>query len=78
VRPEEGIPAGYAALIDAFQLPAPFPRIKMATGLKHKIIRGREWHFLTPRHQPKQTLKGHLEFALKYEGVDLCVLKRII
>jgi len=30
---------------------------------------------LTPRHQPKQTLKGHLEFALEYGGVDFCVLK---
>jgi Fic family protein len=77
VLPEEGIPAGYAALIDAFHLPAPFPRIKMAIGLKHKIIREGEWHFLTPRHQPNQTLKGHLEFALKYEGVDLCVLKKL-
>ncbi len=29
---------------------------------------------LTPRHQPDPTLGGHLEFALKYEGVDLAVL----
>ncbi|MCZ6678032.1 MAG: hypothetical protein O7E52_12355, partial [Candidatus Poribacteria bacterium] len=30
---------------------------------------------LTPRHQPAATLDGHLTFALKYEGVDLAVLK---
>jgi Fic family protein len=75
--PEEGIPAGYAALIDAFKLPAPFPHTKMAIGLKHRIVKKMGWHLLTPRHQPKQTLRGHLEFALKYEGVDLCVLKKL-
>lgn len=75
--PEEGIPAGYVALIDAYQLPVPFPHIKMAIGLKHKIMKEKDWHFLTPRHQPASSLRGHLEFALKYEGVDLCVLKKL-
>ncbi len=75
--PEEGIPAGYTAIIDAFQLPAPFPYVKMAIGLKHKIVQKMGWHLLTPRHQPEHTLRGHLEFALKYEGVDLCVLKKL-
>ena len=75
--PEKGIPAGYVALIDAYDLPAPFPYTKMAIGMKHAIVKKMGWHLLTPRHQPKQSLKGHLEFALKYEGVDLCVLKKL-
>ncbi len=75
--PEEAIPAGYIALIDAFHLPAPFPYTKMAIGLKHKVIEEKNWHLLTPRHQPVNSLKGHLEFAIKYEGINLCVLKKL-
>ncbi len=75
--PKEGIPAGYVALIDAYHLPAPFPHTKMAIGLKHTILKEMDWHLLTPRHQPENSLRGHLEFALKYEGVDLCVLKKL-
>jgi len=75
--PEEAFPVGYVALIDAYQLPAPFPRLKMAIGLKHSIVKKMGWHLLTPRHQPEETLIGHLEFALKYEGLDLCILKKL-
>lgn len=32
---------------------------------------------LTPRHRPPATLEGHINFALKYEGLDLAVLKRL-
>ena len=32
---------------------------------------------LTPRHQPEDTLTGHLTFALRYEGVDLGLLKKL-
>ena len=32
---------------------------------------------LTPRHAPAADLEGHLTFALKYEGLDLAVLKRL-
>ncbi len=35
------------------------------------------WRILTPRHAPAPTLDGHLTFALKYEGLDLAVLKRL-
>jgi len=75
--PEKGIPTGYAAFIDAYALPCPFPAIKMAIGMKHTIVKKNGWHMLTPRHQPENSLKGHLGFALKYEGVDLCVLKKL-
>ena len=33
-----------------------------------------EWLLLTPRHAPEDSLRGHLEFALKWEGVNLGVL----
>lgn len=32
---------------------------------------------MTPRHAPSPDLEGHLTFALKYEGLDLAVLKRL-
>jgi hypothetical protein len=35
------------------------------------------WRIMTPRHAPHATLDGHLTFALKYEGLDLAVLKRL-
>jgi hypothetical protein len=35
------------------------------------------WNIYTPRHAPPETLEGHLSFALKYEGLDLLVLKSL-
>ncbi|MFH2006937.1 MAG: Fic family protein [bacterium] len=35
------------------------------------------WRLLTPRHAPPDTLAGHLKFALKWEGLDLLVLKKL-
>jgi hypothetical protein len=32
---------------------------------------------MTPRHAPHATLDGHVTFALKYEGLDLAILKRL-
>jgi hypothetical protein len=75
--PEIATPAGYSALIDAFALQAPLPRILFAIGKRHRIISGNGWRILTPRHAPSPTLAGHLTFALKYEGLDLAVLKRL-
>lgn len=75
--PERATPVGYAALIDAFQLKVPLPRTLSATGERHRITEQGGWRVLTPRHAPHQTLEGHLTFGLKYEGLDLAVLKRL-
>ena len=75
--PETATPAGYAALIDAWGLEVPLPRVLTATGDRHRIIEQDGWRILTPRHAPQPTLEGHLTFALKNEGVDLAVLKRL-
>lgn len=69
--------AGYAALIDGHQLKVPLPDNLLAIGLKHKISRKGRWKILTPRHRPEDTLYAHLTFALKYEGIDLAVLKAL-
>ena len=75
--PERATPAGYAALIDAYGLQVPLPRTLSATGERYRILQEGGWRILTPRHAPRPTLEAHLTFALKYEGLDLAVLKRL-
>lgn len=72
--PEPGRLAGYGALVERYKLSVPLPRQLAVIAERHvKATRG-EWQILTPRHQPEDTLAGHLTFALKWEGVDLGVL----
>jgi hypothetical protein len=75
--PELATPAGYAALIDAYRLKVPIPLTLAAIGTRHKTLERDGWRLFTPRHAPHATLDGHLTFALKYEGLDLAVLKRL-
>jgi hypothetical protein len=75
--PETATPAGYAALIHAYDLPVPVPRTLCAIGTRHRIVEEAGWRLYTPRHAPEATLEGHLTFALKYEGLDLAALKRL-
>lgn len=77
VMPERATPAGYAALIDAYNLQVPLPLTLSATGEHHRVTTVPGWRILTPRHAPSPNLESHLIFALKYEGVDLAVLKRL-
>ncbi len=72
--PEPAIPAGYAALIERYQLPVPLPPRLAGTAVRHHPAPHPVWQLLTPRHRPEQTLEGQLVFALKWEGVDLAVL----
>lgn len=75
--PEHAIPAGYAALIDAYELPIPLPRMLAAIGPRHKVYQADGWNIYTPRHTPDRDLIGHLTFALRYEGLDLAALKAL-
>ncbi|WP_343504172.1 Fic family protein [Alloyangia pacifica] len=75
--PEPATLAGYGALIDTYDLSVPLPRKLFATGSHHRIVEDEAWRILTPRHAPSSDLEGHLTFALKYEGLDLAVLKRL-
>lgn len=75
--PEKAILAGYSALINAYNLAVPLPRKLSAIGARHKIYEEDDWHIYTPRHMPEPSLEGHLVFSLKYEGLDLAVLKRL-
>jgi hypothetical protein len=75
--PEAATPAGYATLIEALRLRVPLPRTLSAIGPRHKQYQQDGWHIYTPRHAPTADLDGHLTFALKYEGLDLGVLKAL-
>ncbi len=75
--PEKAKPVGYAAMIDAYDLAVPVPITLSAIGAHHRVLKKGGWRLLTPRHEPQPTLEGHLVFALKYEGLDLAVLKQL-
>lgn len=75
---EEGATlAGYAALIEAHRLSVPVPDYLCVIGPKHRRYDEGRWRIFTPRHKPDDSLNGHLTFALKYEGIDLAVLKAL-
>jgi len=75
--PEEGYLVGYGAIQKAFDLQAPLPDVLALISQKHKQYKTEEWMVFTPRHMPEDTLMGHLTFALKYEGIDLGILKKL-
>ena len=75
--PEPATPAGYAALWERYELRVPLPARLAALAARHRRSESADWLLLTPRHAPEDTLAGHLEFALKWEGVDLSVLRQL-
>lgn len=75
--PEAATPVGYAAPIDRYFLAVPVPLMLCAIGPRHKVYEADGWRIFTPRHQPDETFSGDLIFALRYEGVDLRVLRAL-
>jgi hypothetical protein len=75
--PEQGNVVGYGAIIDTFKLPAPMPTRLALISKKHRQYSSDKWLVFTPRHQPDETLYAHLVFALKYEGVNLLLFKKL-
>ncbi|MFA7567569.1 MAG: Fic family protein [Alkalispirochaeta sp.] len=72
--PAPATPAGYAALIGAFDLAVPLPYRLCGIGKHHRPRSNEEWRLFSPRYDPGPSVGGHLTFALKYEGVNLAVL----
>jgi len=69
--PEQATPAGYAALVERFELAVPLPPLLTAIAERHHPAPNLSWNLLTPRHRPANTLEGQIVFALKWEGVSL-------
>lgn len=76
--PEPAVPVGYAALIGRHVLRIPLPPRLAAVAERHHPQSSDDWLLVTPRHRPADTLAGHLQFALKWEGVDLSVFKALV
>lgn len=69
--------AGYSALINVFELQVPLPDQLALISSKHKQYTTPLWLVFTPRHKPQGTMAAHLVFALRYEALDLNILKAL-
>lgn len=72
--PEQGQPVGYSWLIEQYRLELPSPPHLTAIAGRHRPREVGSWRLLPERYAPAPSLGEHLEFALKWEGVDLAVL----
>lgn len=75
--PEPGNPAGYAWIVDTYNLQVPMPPRLMAVADRHSPVSTDDWIMLRSRQQPKDNLIGHLQLAFRYEGINLSVLDRL-
>jgi Fic family protein len=78
--PEPGLLAGYAFLITEIETHlktnVPLPDQLAIVTKKHQRYNTEEWQVFTTRHKPNEDITSHLAFALKYEGIDLYILKK--
>ena len=75
--PEEGILAGYGAVIEAFALSVPLPTSLTLISAKKRLYSNEQWKVFPSGYKPEDTLYKQLVFALKYEGVNLLVFKEL-
>ena len=68
---------GYAAIIETLKLPVPIPENIAVISEKNKKYESNGWKVFTPKHKPEESLYKQLVFALKYEGVNLLVFKKL-
>lgn len=81
VTPEPGFLVGYAFLITEIEektgTTVPLPdRLSIVTE-KHQRYNTDQWQVFTIRHKPNKDLTSHLVFALKHEGIELYILKKL-
>lgn len=78
--PEPGFLVGYGFLIALLEKNAktnvPLPNQLAIATEKHQRYNTEQWQVFTIRHKPDDDLTSHLAFALKYEGLDLYILKK--
>jgi hypothetical protein len=77
MMPEESILVGYGVLIEFYKLLLPLPETLAIIGSKSRNYSTSEWKVFTISYKPKDTLYGHLVFALKYEGINLLFFKKL-
>ena len=77
LAPEESFLVGYGAIISQFKLAVPIPERLSLISQKERKYKTAEWQVFTPRYKPEDTLFKQLVFALKYEGINLLVFKKL-
>jgi len=79
--PEAGFLVGYAFLIAEIESHSdtiiPLPGMLSIVTEKHQRYDTDQWQVFTKRHRPDNDLMSHLTFALKYEGIDLYLLRKL-
>ncbi|AOR29231.1 filamentation induced by cAMP protein Fic [Formosa sp. Hel1_33_131] len=75
--PEEGKIVGYGAIVENLKLPIPFPNVLSLITKKSKKHTTEDWNVFPRSYQPEETLYKQLVFAIKYEGINLLVLKSL-
>lgn len=75
--PEEGTLVGYGALMHKYDLKVPIPEVLSLISAKNRQYKTDQWQVYTSRHLPDDNLYKQLVFALKYEGVNLLLLKKL-
>lgn len=75
--PKEGVIVGYGAIIEAYRLAVPIPCKLAFVSNKNRQSESAEWKVYSSRYLPEQTVYKQLTFALKYEGVNLLIFKKL-
>lgn len=83
--PEEGHIVGYSAIIDKLGLQVPIPNQITLVCTRNKNYQTDDWKILPKSYLPEdnqdmteiEALYKHLVFALKYEGVNLLVYRKL-
>ena len=75
--PEDGVIVGYGAIIEAYKLAVPLPVKLTFISTKKRQFENNEWKVFPSRYLPEENLYKQITFALKYEGVDLLIFKKL-
>lgn len=85
-KPFPGYTVGYVAIIQKFSLKTPYPLILTMVAEKNQNLENEVWRVLPKSYLPEDNsnltlinaLYNHLVFALKYEGVNLLVISKLV
>jgi hypothetical protein len=75
--PEDGVIVGYGAIIEVYKLAVPIPEKLTFVSTKKRQFENDEWKVFPSRYLPEENLYKQITFALKYEGVDLLIFKKL-
>lgn len=73
--PETGYLAGYAGILNTYELQVPLPAQIILISKSNRRYKKDIWSVFPAKYKPDNSLYKQLVFALKYEGVNLLLLK---